>query len=74
MEILRQSIPFASLTEKGLMFASYSKTPEIFNMMLKSMIKGDQDGNTDHLMKYTRATTAQAFFIPANNWLTSLSN
>ncbi|MDE8602853.1 Dyp-type peroxidase [Marinomonas sp. RSW2] len=74
MEILRQSIPFASLTEKGLMFASYSKTPETFNMMLKSMIKGDQDGNTDHLMKYTRATTAQAFFIPANNWLTSLSN
>ncbi len=74
MEILRQSIPFASLTEKGLMFASYSKTPAIFNTMLESMIKGDQDGNTDHLMKYTRATTAQAFFIPANNWLTSRSN
>jgi len=73
MEILRHSMPFASLTEKGLMFASYSKNPVIFNLMLESMIKGDEDGNTDHLMKYTRATSAQAFFIPANHWLTSLS-
>ncbi|QUX91451.1 peroxidase [Marinomonas sp. A3A] len=74
MEILRHSMPFASSTEKGLMFASYSKTPVIFNLMLESMVKGDENGNTDHLMKYTRATTGQAFFIPSNQWLTSLSN
>lgn len=74
MEILRQSIPFASLTEKGLMFASYSKTPETFNLMLESMVKGDENGNTDFLMKYTKATTAQAFFVPSNTWLTSRSN
>ena len=74
MEILRHSMPFASLTEKGLMFASYSKTPVIFNLMLESMVKGDESGNTDHLMKYTRATTGQAFFVPSNQWLISLSN
>ena len=74
MEILRHSMPFASLTEKGLMFASYSKTPVIFNLMLESMVKGDENGNTDHLMKYTRATSAQAFFAPSNQWLVSLSN
>ncbi len=73
MEILRHSMPFASLTEKGLMFASYSKTPVIFNLMLESMVKGDENGNTDHLMKYTRATTGQAFFVPSNKWLVSLS-
>lgn len=72
MEILRHSMPFASLKEKGLMFASYCKTPTIFNLMLESMVKGDEHGNTDHLMKYTRATTAQAFFIPSNTWLMSL--
>ncbi|NLQ16786.1 Dyp-type peroxidase [Marinomonas sp. M1K-6] len=72
MEILRHSMPFASLSEKGLMFASYSKTPVIFNLMLESMIKGDEHGNTDHLMKYTRATTGQAFFAPSNQWLMSL--
>ncbi|RBP85878.1 putative iron-dependent peroxidase [Marinomonas rhizomae] len=73
LEILRHSMPFASLTEKGLMFASYSKTPVIFNLMLESMVKGDEHGNTDHLMKYTRATTGQAFFVPSNKWLVSLS-
>ncbi|MCW8356502.1 Dyp-type peroxidase [Marinomonas pontica] len=73
MEILRHSMPFASLTEKGLMFASYSKTPTIFNLMLESMVKGDKEGNTDHLMKYTRATTGQAFFVPSNEWLESRS-
>lgn len=73
LEILRHSMPFASLTEKGLMFASYSKTPVIFNLMLESMVKGDEHGNTDHLMKYTRATTGQAFFVPSNKWLASLS-
>ncbi|MGO2353867.1 MAG: Dyp-type peroxidase [Marinomonas foliarum] len=74
MEILRHSMPFASLTEKGLMFASYSKTPVIFNMMLESMVKGDENGNTDNLMKYTQATTGQAFFIPSNDWLQSCAN
>ncbi|ETX09759.1 peroxidase [Marinomonas ushuaiensis DSM 15871] len=74
MEILRQSIPYASLTEKGLMFASYSKTPTIFNLMLESMVKGDEHGNTDHLMKYTSAKTGQAFFVPAIEWLKSLSS
>mgnify|MGYP000610317935 CR=1 FL=1 len=72
MEILRQSMPFASLTKKGLMFASYSNNPAIFNLMLDSMIKGDQQGNTDHLMKYTEATSGQAFFVPSNHWLASL--
>lgn len=74
LEILRHSMPFASLTEKGLMFASYSKTPEIFNRMLKSMVNGDEEGNTDHLMKYTQATTGQAFFVPSNAWLTERKN
>lgn len=73
MEILRQSIPYASLTEKGLMFASYSKSPTVFNLMLESMVKGDENGNTDHIMKYTSAKTGQAFFIPTIEWLTSLS-
>jgi len=64
LEILRHSMPFASLTCKGLMFASYSKTPAIFNQMLKSMVEGDENGNQDHLMQYTTAKTGNAFFVP----------
>lgn len=74
LEILRHSLPYASLSEKGLMFASYSKTPEIFNLMLKSMIEGDEHGNSDYLMKYTRAQTGNAFFVPPMQWLINLNN
>ncbi|MFT2097674.1 Dyp-type peroxidase [Marinomonas sp. 2405UD66-6] len=74
IEILRHSMPFASLTEKGLMFASYGKTPTAFNLMLESMVKGDEHGNTDHLMKYTSIKTSQAFFVPAVEWFTSLKD
>jgi len=74
LEILRHSMPFASLTEKGLMFASYSKTPSVFNLMLESMIKGDEGGHTDHLMTFTTAHTGNAFFIPPTSWLASLAD
>ncbi|MEL0637228.1 Dyp-type peroxidase [Marinomonas sp. TI.3.20] len=74
LEILRHSMPFASLTEKGLMFASYSKTANTFNRMLESMVKGDEDGHTDHLMKFTTAHTGNAFFIPPVTWLAALKN
>jgi len=72
LEILRQSMPFASLNESGLMFASYCRTPNNFNLMLKSMIIGDQLGNTDHLMHYTQAVTGQAFFAPNIEWFRQL--
>lgn len=64
MELLRQSMPFGDLNEQGLIFASYSKTPIIFNLMLKSMIEGDEEGHVDHLMKYTSATHGSTFFMP----------
>lgn len=73
LEILRQSMPFASLNEKGLMFASYSKSPMPFNLMLESMLLGDEEGHTDHLMKYTSIKTGQAFFVPSIDWLKSLA-
>lgn len=72
-EILRQSMPFASLTEKGLIFVSYSKTPEIFNLMLESMIKGDEHGHTDHLLKYTTAHKGLTFFVPPWDWFKTLT-
>ncbi|SBS36700.1 putative deferrochelatase/peroxidase YfeX [Marinomonas spartinae] len=74
LEILRHSMPFASLTCKGLMFASYSKTPSIFNQMLKSMVEGDENGNQDHLMRYTIAKTGNAFFVPSVTWLESMGD
>ncbi|ADZ91804.1 Dyp-type peroxidase [Marinomonas mediterranea] len=72
LEILRQSMPFGNLTEKGLMFASYVRKPEIFNQMLKSMIIGDEDGHSDHLMQYTDARYGSLFFVPSTSFFNQL--
>ncbi|MBY4679030.1 Dyp-type peroxidase [Marinobacterium arenosum] len=72
IEILRHSMPYGSSTECGLMFASYCRTPDNFEAMLESMVIGDGQGHWDHLLKYTRAVTGQAFFAPAADRLERL--
>lgn len=73
VEILRHSMPYGSLQEAGLVFASYCRTPDNFTLMLESMVEGDGHGHTDHLMKYTQAVTGQAFFAPPVRWFQNLS-
>ena len=68
LEILRHSMPYASLTEAGLLFASYCNSPINFNKMLENMMIGDGSGHTDKLMSYTKAVTGQAFFAPSIAW------
>ncbi|WP_067098740.1 Dyp-type peroxidase [Marinomonas atlantica] len=73
LELLRQSMPFGDLQEQGLIFVSYSKTPIIFDLMLQSMIEGDEKGNADHLMQYTHASSGSAFYVPTPKFLNQLS-
>lgn len=72
VEILRHSMPYGNLTEAGLVFASYCRTPENFTQILKSMIEGDGFGHTDKLMQFTTAVSGQAFFAPPLNWFVQL--
>ncbi|WP_286239647.1 Dyp-type peroxidase [Neptuniibacter halophilus] len=72
IEILRHSMPYGSTEECGLLFASYCRSPENFTLMLQSMIEGDGEGHSDHLLKYTRAVTGQAFFAPSVAFLQGL--
>ncbi len=72
IEILRHSMPYGNLSEAGLLFASYCRTPSNFTLMLKSMVEGDSDGHTDKLMQYTTAITGQAFFAPPLRWFSEL--
>lgn len=73
IEILRHSMPYGNARECGLLFASYCRTPDNFTLMLHSMIEGDGAGHCDHLLKYTRAVTGQAFFAPSVEFLQSLA-
>jgi len=72
IEILRQSMPYGDMKCQGLFFVSYCQTPKSFEVMLKSMIHGDEHGNVDHLLKYTQAETGAAFFAPSLDFLAGL--
>ncbi|MDO6562929.1 Dyp-type peroxidase [Amphritea sp. 1_MG-2023] len=72
IEILRHSMPYGDLSQRGLMFIAYGCSPEPFTKMLESMIIGDGEGHHDHLMDYTQALTGQAFFAPSVAWLEKL--
>ena len=74
IEILRQSMPYGDMRTQGLFFVSYCNTPKPFEVLLKSMIYGDGQGNFDHLLKYTQAETGAAFFAPSLNFLAALSD
>ncbi len=73
IEILRQSMPYGDMKRKGLFFVSYCHSPKPFELILKSMIHGDEHGNVDHLLKYTQAETGAAFFAPSLNFLALLA-
>lgn len=73
MEILRHSMPYGDSQRKGLMFVSTCRTPEHFELMLKSMVAGDETGHADRILDFTRAVTGSAFFVPTSHWLTQLS-
>lgn len=72
IEIVRQSMPYGDMKLQGLFFASYCRTPEPFEMMLKSMIFGEGP-HFDHMLKYTQAETGAAFFAPSLNFLEKLA-
>jgi len=73
IEILRQSMPYGEMKTQGLFFVSYCQTPENFELMLRSMIFGDEEGNFDHLLEFTQAETGAAFFAPSLNFLAGLA-
>ncbi|MGJ8691152.1 MAG: Dyp-type peroxidase [Thalassotalea sp.] len=73
IEILRQSMPYGDMKLQGLFFVSYCHSAKPFETMLKAMIHTDDEGNFDHLLKYTQAETGAAFFAPSLNFLEQLA-
>lgn len=69
LEILRQSMPWGTAAEQGLVFISCCHTPRHFTRMLDSMFQADGAGHFDHLTLFTQAETGSAFFAPSLEWL-----
>lgn len=72
LQILRQSYPWGTVREAGLYFAAYTKSLDIFDLMLARMMGTTTDGLHDRLMEFSRAVTGATFFVPSIETLSSL--
>ena len=72
LQILRQSYPWGTVREAGLYFAAYTKSLDVFDLMLARMMGATADGLHDRLMEFSRAVTGATFFVPSLETLLSL--
>jgi putative iron-dependent peroxidase len=72
LQILRQSYPWGTVREAGLYFAAYTKSLDVFDLMLARMMGATGDGLHDRLMEFSRAVTGATFFVPSLETLSSL--
>jgi len=72
LQILRQSYPWGTVREAGLYFAAYTKSLDVFDVMLARMMGTTGDGLHDRLMEFSRAVTGATFFVPSLETLSSL--
>ncbi|HSF69546.1 MAG TPA: Dyp-type peroxidase [Nitrospira sp.] len=72
LQILRQSYPWGTVREAGLYFVAYTKSLDIFDLMLARMIGATDDGRHDRLMEFSRAVTGATFFAPSMDTIASL--
>lgn len=72
LQILRQSYPWGTVREAGLYFAAYTKSLDVFDLMLARMMGTTGDGLHDRLMEFSRAVTGATFFVPSTESLSSL--
>ncbi|CAM2772779.1 Dyp-type peroxidase [Vibrio rarus] len=73
LSIVRHSLPYGTVSGvHGLLFIAYCNTLHNFTAMLESMY-GQVDGQTDHLLDYTKAVTGAYFFAPSRSMLKQLT-
>lgn len=72
LQILRQSYPWGTVREGGLYFVAYTKSLDIFELMLARMMGAAGDGKHDRLMEFSRAVTGATFFAPSLETIASL--
>jgi putative iron-dependent peroxidase len=72
LQILRQSYPWGTVREAGLYFVAYTKSLDIYDLMLGRMMGVAEDGRHDRLMEFSRAVTGATFFVPSLETIASL--
>jgi putative iron-dependent peroxidase len=72
LQILRQSYPWGTVRESGLYFVAYTKSLDIFDLMLARIMGASGDGLHDRLMEFSRAVTGATYFAPSMETVSSL--
>jgi putative iron-dependent peroxidase len=72
LQIFRQSYPWGTVREAGLYFVAYTKSLDIYDLMLARMMGAAGDGRHDRLMEFSRAVTGATFFAPSLETIASL--
>jgi len=75
IKILRDNMPFGrpGHGEFGTYFIGYSRSPRTIEQMLENMFIGRPPGNYDRLLDFSRAVTANLFFVPSATFLENVS-
>ena len=69
---LSAEYPWGTIREAGLYFAAYTKSLDMFDLMLARMMGTAGDRLHDHLMEFTPAVTGATFLAPSLQTLSSL--
>lgn len=72
LQILRQGYPWGTVREAGLYFVAYTKSLDVFDLMLARIMGTTADGLHDRLMEFSRAVTGGTFFVPSLETISSL--
>jgi putative iron-dependent peroxidase len=72
LQIVRHSMPYGGLRERGLYFMAYARRRDIFDQMLARMVGLGEDGLSDGLMQFSTPVTGAYFFAPSLTTLAAL--
>lgn len=73
LEVVRHSLPYGGVGERGLYFVAYCADPAVFRRMLENMVMTDREGHHDRLLDFTKPVTGASFFTPSATFLEGLA-
>jgi len=64
VKIVRQSMPYGTYNDHGLLFIAYSDTPKKFDTLLDRMV-GKDDKHNDAVMSFSKCQSSQYYYVPS---------
>jgi putative iron-dependent peroxidase len=72
LELFRRSVPYGTVSERGLYFVAFSGERARYDVLLARMFGTSGDGLTDRLTEFSRPVAGACYFAPSANALTEI--